>query len=137
MAEIIAVQGHIQNEKSGQAWPQWLLDGEQGIPSFFLDNYSRLQPQPLNSGEAMTIMQILRCQELGERPTMESLSVRIGIGRQTLHNRLKRLEQYGYLRRLRQANGTNVHSFEGLFDALDKLRRTWPMNTRAVVAEVG
>jgi DNA-binding MarR family transcriptional regulator len=98
------------------------------VPSFFLKNYHRLPPavpggRQLTSTEAMFIIHLLdhKWDEQAPFPSLEMLSVRMGVTSRALRKAVAHLEACGLLERSPGPRRKNRYDLTKLFEALERI----------------
>jgi hypothetical protein len=83
--------------------------GHLAVPSFFLQHYAQLDP-PLNSGEAMFVLQLMNFKWGLEAPfpAYRTIAQRMGISVKMARNHAKNLEEMNYLCR-QEHTGFTTH----------------------------
>jgi Mn-dependent DtxR family transcriptional regulator len=93
------------------------------VVNFFLDNYHRLEPEPLRYVEAMFVIHLMRHKWDGNAPYpgFRSLAKRMGISPQSARIYARKLQTKGYLVREFKTGETNRFHLKKLFEALETL----------------
>jgi hypothetical protein len=100
--------------------PELIQDGYLVIPSAFLRHYATLKPHPLNSGEALFVINLMafKWDEEAPFPGYKTLAARMGISDKMARRYAQSLEVKGYLRRQIRTGQTNRFDLTPLFDTL-------------------
>jgi DNA-binding Lrp family transcriptional regulator len=114
----------ITNRRIEDRWTPSIIQagGFTPISVFFLDNYSRL-PVPIKSTEAILVIHLIR-HKMDERapfPSLALLASRMGLKVSAVRERMRSLEQKGYVARESRVARSNVYRLDGLFRALEAL----------------
>ena len=122
MARVRKGGGVAQREVSDRWTPALVQGGWTPVADYFLDSYTRLDPQ-LSTSEAMLIIHLMRHKWDRDMPFpgFKTLARRMGVSATAVRNHARSLEQKGYLRRHVQIGTTNRFDLEPLFAALEKL----------------
>jgi hypothetical protein len=93
--------------------------GHLPVPSLFFERYAQLDP-PLNSGEALFVLQLMNFKWGGDAPFPSYLTIakRMGISVKMARIHAQNLESKRYLWRETCAGRTNRFNLNPLFDAL-------------------
>jgi DNA-binding MarR family transcriptional regulator len=98
------------------------------VPSILIQGAHRLRPHDaargLNTTEVMTLIHILERKWDGRMPypAITTIAEQMGLKPRSIRAAIKRLEDFGYLKRHPMSNGgPNRYDLTGLFTALEKL----------------
>lgn len=93
------------------------------ISSFFLINYHRLKPEPLNHNEAMFVIHLMQFKwdDSAPYPSYSTIAKRMGLTTKSVQRYARGLQNKGYLKRLTRSGRSNKYYLDGLMEALIKL----------------
>lgn len=105
--------------------PMLAGEGFTPVSDFFLKNYHRL-PKPLRPTEAMLVIHLMsfKWDKAAPFPGFKRLAEYMGITPAGVRTHARTLEKKGYLKREMQVGTTNKFHLDGLFKALEKLKKS-------------
>ncbi len=125
------------DQKVASRWTHQQLfdDGYVGVPTSFLQLYSKLAP-PLTTGEALFIVHLMsyKWTEKDPFPSYQSIARRMDVTTKAVQRYAASLESKRYLTRIPRVGTSNEFDLSQLFDALlEKYQTTeWEPKTKGV-----
>ena len=112
----------MQTRTYADRWkhPDLLKSGYLVVPSVFLRNYSKLEPDSLTHAEALFVLHLMefKWDRNAPFPSYNTLADRMGISAKMVRRYAHSLEKKGFVRRLGRLGSTNRFDLTPLFDKL-------------------